>query len=199
MIPKTGDVIQVSSAELYKPAVNEVVDFSGRTYGVLPSHQQAIKNALIATLDQIGISLETVVFSGYNRSLAHEVSPDDSMGGLNILSWDIATLQSEGVFDDDPDLKAQYLDQLAELKARGPLKSYFFGDVSTLDRSPESYINPIHYAGMSEDAVIGVYDESLLLGLDCVNNADFLEVITSPGAIEPAKIMEFYPRFEDLV
>jgi hypothetical protein len=195
-------VVSVSSAERFKPTLEELghVDISD-DYGVPERHQAVIKNALVVTLGQMGIPLESVVFSGYHQDSAHEINPDDSTDRkdeLKNLTREIVRLQDSGAFDRDPSLKEDYQTQLESFRGTYNLKGYCFTPVDGLDGAPGDSDNPIHYAGMGENAIIGVYDAALLeeLGGDRVDKyGDMISVDAIPGAIDEAKIMEFHPRF----
>lgn len=171
-------------------------------YGDVASDKVAneVREELLDLLEEKGIDPASVVFSGYSGN-GHEkdtsfVKAKKLGRSITKLAKKANDLHEQGVFDVNPELRESYQAKIAALKEQlatmpEDQAEYFFGDTVSLMEPARSSSNPIHYAGISPTATIGVYDAHMLPTIIEGDN----QVSLTPEQVDSALLFQFRPRF----
>lgn len=194
------EIVRCSSAERFRVEGKGPDD----NYGVQEDQAERIATAILTTLSQLDIDSDRVVFHGYSRGSTKRKNDYvvEAQESLRQTAQEANRLQAEGAFEVNPELKQEYVERVANLKAkieaaRDGRQTYHFSDAEYLYDSASNMRNAIHFAGTSNEAFVGVYDRETLQNLG-LNQIAADAIHATDEEVESAKIMEFYPRFEIL-
>lgn len=191
-------VEQVYSVEEYTVDPYEIdVD-----YGVPNEVVEAVRSDLLRVLQERGIDIESVVFSGYADN---EANPDDAKlayrrGEVSEEEENYEALMMDGEYDSGFD------DNHAEMaefnQVYGVMPEYHFTGHRLLGSDQGDMNNPIHFAGTGPNATIGVYDRAALSSIGTVGNndetyadMDWITVHATAESLEAAKVFDYHPRY----
>lgn len=160
------------------------------TRGAPEEHIQAIRESVMATLEQMDIPIEDVLFSGYNAADESDSMEKKMRKTIDNINSEISRIREEIAVH--PEKREQYQTRLDELtrEREDPKPRYYFSGVQNLTNA--AHINPIGYASVSGEPKLGIYSREELSRLGEIKpveeHGDVYYVSTTPEELEAAKI-----------